>query len=155
MKTSKYAMGALVVGLLGTSSVAFGQLSGPVMTMPPSTTTTTTTSTTTSPTTTTTTTAAPAPAPAPAPAATSVSATQGEGYEHANEHGKEAIEQHLSISGTLSGNTLTVTSISHGKLRVGMKLSGTGLPEGTTIKAFGTGTGGVGTYTVGFDSDDK
>lgn len=149
MKTSKYAMGALMLSLVGTSSVAFAQLSGPVMTMPPSTTTTTTTTTTS-----TTTAPAPAPAPAPAaPAATSVSATQGEGYEHANEHGKEAIEQHMSISGTLSGNTLTVTSISHGKLRVGQKLSGTGLPDGTTIKAFGTGTGGVGTYTVSFDSD--
>lgn len=151
MKTSKYAMGgALVLGLLGMSSVAFGQLSGPVMTMPPSTTTTTTTS----PTTTTTTAPTPTPTPVPAPApVTSVSGTSGEGYEHANEHGKEAMEQHMSISGTISGHTLTVTSIAHGRLKVGMKLSGTGLPEGTTIKAFGTGTGGVGTYTVSFDSD--
>ncbi len=86
---------------------------------------------------------------------TSVSATQGEGYEHANANGKAAIEQHMSMSGTISGHTLTVTAISHGKLAVGTKLSGTGLPSGTTITAFGTGTGGVGTYTVKFDSDNQ
>lgn len=145
MKTSKYAMSALVLGVLGTSSVAFAQLSGPTMIMPPSTTTTTTTTTST--------TTAPAPvAPAPAPApVTTVSGSMGQGAAHANPNSSAA--QNLSITGTLSGHTLTVTSIAHGHLSVGMKLSGTGLPEGTTIKAFGTGTGGVGTYTVSFDGD--
>lgn len=123
MNKSKYAMGLAILGVLGMSSVAFGQL---VNTAP---------SGMTSP--------APAPAPAPAaPAATDISGHVGEG--------KAEKAQGMSIKGTLSGNTLTVTSITNGKLKVGMKLSGTGLPDGTTITAFGTGTGGVGTYTVSF-----
>lgn len=135
MKISKYALGIVVLGMCA-SGAAFAQF-----TMSSSTSTTTTT--------------APAPAPAPAaPAPTSVTATVGEGAEHANENGKEAIEQHLSIQGTISGHTLNVTSISHGKLTIGQKLSGSGLPAGTKIKAYGTGHGGVGTYTVSFDSNN-
>lgn len=136
MKISKYALGIAVVGMCA-SSAAFAQF-----TMSGSTTTTTTTTTSTAP--------APAPAPA-APVATSVSATMGEGDEHANAKGKEAIEDHMSMQGTISGHTLTVTSISHGHLSVGQKLSGSGLPAGTKITAYGTGHGGVGTYTVSFD----
>lgn len=140
MKISKYAIGIAAVGMMCASNAALAQL------VFGSTTNTTTTTTTTS--------TAPAPAPAPvAPAATSVSASMGEGDEHANANGKKAIEEHMSIQGTISGHTLTVTSISHGHLSVGQKLSGTGLPSGTTISAYGTGTGGVGTYTVSFDSD--
>lgn len=136
MKISKYALGMAVLGMCA-SGAAFAQF-----TMSGSTSTTTTTTTTT---------AAPAPAPAPAaPAATPVSATTGEGAEHENENGKVG----MSIQGTISGHTLTVTSISHGHLSVGQKLSGSGLPDGTTITAFGTGTGGVGTYTVSFDSNE-
>lgn len=143
MKISKYALGVAVLGMCA-SGAAFAQF------------TFGTSSNTTTTTTTTTTTSAPAPAPAPAaPAATSVSATMGEGDEHANANGKEAIEQHMSIQGTISGHTLNVTSISHGKLTIGQKLSGSGLPEGTKIKAYGTGHGGVGTYTVSFDSDNE
>ena len=44
--------------------------------------------------------------------------------------------------------TLTVTVLSAGALYLGMTISGTGVPLGTTITAFGTGTGGIGTYTV-------
>lgn len=46
------------------------------------------------------------------------------------------------------GNTLTVTAVSSGTLAVGTVISGTGVTAGTTITALGTGTGGVGTYSV-------
>jgi len=44
--------------------------------------------------------------------------------------------------------TLTVTAVSSGVLYLGMTIAGTGITLGTTITAFGTGTGGAGTYTV-------
>ena len=43
---------------------------------------------------------------------------------------------------------LTVTAVASGVIYQGMTISGTGVPVGTTITAFGTGTGGTGTYTV-------
>lgn len=51
-------------------------------------------------------------------------------------------------TGSISGTTLTVTSVSQGQLFTGQVFSGTGVSAGTLITAFGTGTGGVGTYTV-------
>lgn len=131
MKISKYALGMAIVGMCA-SSAAFAQF-----TMGGSTGSTGGTST---------------PA-APQPTVTTVNATTGAGDEHANANGKEAIEKHMSIQGTISGHTLTVTSISNGHLTVGQKLSGAGLPSGTKIKAYGTGHGGAGTYTVSFDGD--
>jgi hypothetical protein len=54
--------------------------------------------------------------------------------------------------GSISGNTLTVTSITYGAVTMGMTLTGTGITAGTTIVGFGTGAGGnvneAGTYTV-------
>jgi len=130
MKSQKITAAAAIIAMM-CSSAAFAQLALPTA---PTTTTTTTT-------------AAPAPAPAPAaPAVTSVSATAGKGAAHANEKGKA--DEQIMIQGTISGNTLTVTSIAHGKIKVGMKLSDASLPNGgITITAFGTGNGGVGTYT--------
>lgn len=49
---------------------------------------------------------------------------------------------------TIPGNTLTVSTITGGTLSVGSFISGTGIPAGTYISAFGTGTGGTGTYTL-------
>jgi hypothetical protein len=43
--------------------------------------------------------------------------------------------------------TLTVTAVSAGTIYLGMTVTG-GVAAGTTITAFGTGTGGTGTYTV-------
>ena len=57
------------------------------------------------------------------------------------------MEDHFVMTGTISGNILTVTAITSGVLKIGSKLSGYGIPRGTEIIAFGTGTGGVGTYT--------
>jgi hypothetical protein len=54
--------------------------------------------------------------------------------------------------GSVSGKTLTVTSITSGAIAIGQTLSGTGITPGTTIVAFNTGAGGnvneAGTYTL-------
>jgi hypothetical protein len=52
------------------------------------------------------------------------------------------------VTGAISGTTLTVSAVTSGTLSIGVVLSGTGVTVGTTITALGTGTGGVGTYTV-------
>ena len=44
--------------------------------------------------------------------------------------------------------TLTVSAVSSGTIYLGMTISGVGVPSGTKITAFGTGTGLTGTYTV-------
>lgn len=44
--------------------------------------------------------------------------------------------------------SITMTTITSGVIYVGAEISGTGVTAGTTITAFGTGTGGAGTYTV-------
>src|SRR6476620_1198905 len=51
-------------------------------------------------------------------------------------------------TGSISGNTLTVSAMTSGTLTVGQTLSGAGVTSPTTITAFGTGNGGAGTYTV-------
>lgn len=50
---------------------------------------------------------------------------------------------------SISGMTMTVTAIAMGALAVGHQVTGAGVASGTYITALGTGTGGVGTYTVG------
>lgn len=137
----------------GCTSLPPGTILPPGVTICPTTTTTTTTTTAPAPTTTTTapapTTTATAPAPtAPAPTVTPISGHMGEGYEHANQHGRDAMDDNLVMVGTISGNTLTVTAITSGRLRIGTRLSGQGIPEGTRVVGFGTGSGGVGTYTI-------
>ena len=52
------------------------------------------------------------------------------------------------VTGSISGTTLTVTAVTNGELFVGQIISGSGVTSNTTISALGTGTGGVGTYTV-------
>jgi len=44
--------------------------------------------------------------------------------------------------------TLTVSAVSSGTIYLGMTITGAGVPSGTLITAFGTGTGTTGTYTV-------
>ncbi len=53
-----------------------------------------------------------------------------------------------TFSGSISGTTLTVDSVSKGEIRVGQLLDATGVTLNTAITALGTGTGGPGTYTV-------
>jgi len=52
------------------------------------------------------------------------------------------------VNGSISGFTLTVSSIVVGTLAVGQTIIGTGIQNNTMITALGTGTGGVGTYTL-------
>jgi len=52
------------------------------------------------------------------------------------------------VTGSISSTTLTITAVNAGALQVGSVIEGTGIAVGTTITALGTGTGGVGTYTV-------
>ena len=53
------------------------------------------------------------------------------------------------VTATVSGTTLTVTAVSSGTLALGHILTGTLITvAGTKITALGTGSGGVGTYTL-------
>lgn len=53
-----------------------------------------------------------------------------------------------SVTGAIAGTTLTVSAVGSGTLVAGMEISGANVAPGTVITAFGTGTGGTGTYTV-------
>jgi hypothetical protein len=57
-----------------------------------------------------------------------------------------------TVTGSISGTTLTVTNITQGAIALGMTISGSGITAGTKIVGFGTGAGGnvnyAGTYTV-------
>jgi len=52
------------------------------------------------------------------------------------------------FTGTISGTTLTVTAVTNGTIGVGQSLFGVGITQETIITALGTGSGGVGTYTI-------
>lgn len=53
-----------------------------------------------------------------------------------------------SVIGAINGTTLNVTGVTSGTIELGQSVSGDGVSAGTYITALGTGTGGVGTYTV-------
>jgi len=54
-----------------------------------------------------------------------------------------------TFTGSMSGTTLTVTVLGQGApIAVGMYVDGSSVTDGTYITAFGTGTGGTGTYTI-------
>jgi hypothetical protein len=52
------------------------------------------------------------------------------------------------FNGTISGTTLTVTEMISGVVTLGDVISGSGVTANTIIVALGTGTGGLGTYTL-------
>jgi len=52
------------------------------------------------------------------------------------------------VTASIAGTTLTVTGLTSGHLQIGSAISGSGVATGTVITALGSGTGGVGTYTV-------
>jgi hypothetical protein len=54
----------------------------------------------------------------------------------------------IEVTGSISGTTLTVSAVTSGVIYIGAVIVGTGVTVGTSITAFGTGTGGAGTYTV-------
>ena len=53
-----------------------------------------------------------------------------------------------TFNGSMSGTTLSVTSVQSGTLAVGQQIFGLGVAGETIITAFGTGTGGIGNYTI-------
>jgi hypothetical protein len=53
-----------------------------------------------------------------------------------------------AFTGSISGTTLTVSAIGSGTIMSGSVVTGSNIVAGTTITAFGSGTGGTGTYTV-------
>ena len=54
-----------------------------------------------------------------------------------------------TFTGSMATTTLTVTALLSGApIVVGMYVDGTSVTDGTYITAFGTGTGGTGTYTI-------
>jgi hypothetical protein len=53
-----------------------------------------------------------------------------------------------SFTGSISGQTLTVSALASGAIQIGQTVNGVGVTAGTTIIALGTGSGGTGTYTV-------
>jgi len=52
------------------------------------------------------------------------------------------------FTGTISGTTLTVTAVKNGTIGVSQSLFGVGIAQETVITGLGTGSGGVGTYTI-------
>lgn len=54
-----------------------------------------------------------------------------------------------AVSGSISGITLTVSSLSSGAISVGQTVSGTGVTAGTVITSLNTGRGGNGTAALG------
>lgn len=54
----------------------------------------------------------------------------------------------VSLTGSVSGTTLTVTAVAFGTIAVGSTLFGPTVVAGTTIAPGGTGSGGVGTYAL-------
>jgi len=56
----------------------------------------------------------------------------------------------VEFTGSISGNTMTVTAIgaNSGKITVGMPVFGPNVLSGTSVTAFSSGSGGIGTYIV-------
>jgi hypothetical protein len=53
-----------------------------------------------------------------------------------------------TFTATISSDELNVTAVASGTIVVGQELFGTGVTAGTKVIAFGSGTGGVGTYKL-------
>ena len=52
------------------------------------------------------------------------------------------------FTGSISGTTLTVTAVKNGTIAINQALFGVGVTQETVITALGTGSGGIGTYTI-------
>ena len=53
-----------------------------------------------------------------------------------------------TVTADITGTTMTVSAVTSGTLSVGQQVYGSGVSQLTRITALGTGTGGVGTYTI-------
>jgi len=58
------------------------------------------------------------------------------------------------FTGSISGTTLTVTKVKSGTIGINQSVFGVGLSAETVITALGSGSGGVGTYTVNVSQTD-
>jgi hypothetical protein len=54
----------------------------------------------------------------------------------------------VSFTASISGTTLDVTAIAYGIIEVGQAVFGESVAAGTIVAALGSGSGGIGTYTV-------
>ncbi len=54
----------------------------------------------------------------------------------------------VSCTGSIAGNILTISAITSGTIYPNMAINGLGILSNTVITAFGTGTGGTGTYLI-------
>lgn len=54
------------------------------------------------------------------------------------------------VTADIAGTLMTVTAVTSGVVEPGQFISGTGVTAGTRVVAYGSGTGGTGTYTVDF-----
>lgn len=52
------------------------------------------------------------------------------------------------FTGSIAGAVMTITAVQKGAIAVGSVMLGVNVATGTVVTAFGTGTGGVGTYTI-------
>jgi len=52
------------------------------------------------------------------------------------------------FTGTINGSVMTITNVFHGSISVGSPVYGIGVVRPSRVTALGTGTGGLGTYTV-------
>ena len=59
-----------------------------------------------------------------------------------------------SFIGSVSGTTLTVTKMKSGTIAAGQQLFGAGVTAETIITTLGTGTGGIGTYTININQTE-
>lgn len=60
-----------------------------------------------------------------------------------------AVEQvDCVVTASITGTTMTVTAGTSGTVEPGQFITGTGVTAGTRVVAYGSGTGGTGTYTV-------
>jgi len=52
------------------------------------------------------------------------------------------------FTATIAGTTMTVSAVAAGTIYLGQTIQGAGVTAGTVVTALGTGTGGIGTYTL-------
>jgi hypothetical protein len=74
--------------------------------------------------------------------------TSGQGWRFVNSDLVRNASKLASFTGAISTTTLTVTGLTGGTLGPGKIISGASVTANTIITAYGTGTGGNGTYTV-------
>lgn len=51
-------------------------------------------------------------------------------------------------TGSIAGTVMNITAVTSGTIVIGQIVTGTGVTANTTITGFGTGSGGIGTYSV-------